>query len=212
MTNRCGETTTGTARDAANPMDLWKGVGDNLEAVELSVVAQTVRVDEECLREIAGGRRTIGICELPGLLSVLLEDERGDKDRIIWTLGTGIAVTHGTQYQTIYNATFWGVIAIKANSRDEVRGIQARFRAKAAELIPGCKVADSHPQSSPNHQPDFWIEVKESLFPVEVKRGAFNKKALVQLQRYMRFYGCNRGFAVAPDGPLTSYFLATSSS
>lgn len=44
--------------------------------------------------------------------------------------------------------------------------------------------------------PDCWVEKDGERIPVEVKKDKFGKKALRQLQRYMRVYKCNHGIAV----------------
>lgn len=44
--------------------------------------------------------------------------------------------------------------------------------------------------------PDCWVEKDGKRIPVEVKKDKFGKKALRQLQRYMRVYKCNHGIAV----------------
>lgn len=65
------------------------------------------------------------------------------------------------------------------------------YLGKNAEIIK-CK-------NDPKNKPDFWVVSSEGTMPVECKLGAFDKKALNQLQRYMGFYNCDKGVAVAVD-------------
>lgn len=45
--------------------------------------------------------------------------------------------------------------------------------------------------------PDSWVFRDGHLIPVEVKLNSFDKKALKQLNRYIKVYGCKYGIAVA---------------
>ena len=51
--------------------------------------------------------------------------------------------------------------------------------------------------NDPKHIPDFWVCSGSLCFPVECKLHDFDEKALNQLKRYMNFYNCSRGVAVA---------------
>lgn len=59
------------------------------------------------------------------------------------------------------------------------------------------------------HRPDAWLALEGRELPVEIKRDAFDGKAVLQLLRYMRVYDCERGVAVAPSlaTPLPSNIL-----
>lgn len=57
------------------------------------------------------------------------------------------------------------------------------------------------------HIPDFWLSDGCEYIPVEIKLHDFNEFSLRQLKRYMNFYKCKKGLAVAeklnctlPDG------------
>lgn len=54
-------------------------------------------------------------------------------------------------------------------------------------------------KNDPNHKPDFWVFSFGEIMPTECKLRDFDKKALKQLQRYMEFYHCAHGVAVASD-------------
>jgi hypothetical protein len=54
-----------------------------------------------------------------------------------------------------------------------------------------------HKKNSPLHIPDFWISNGHLTIPVECKLHDFNTRALKQLQRYMAYYNCDNGIAVA---------------
>lgn len=47
--------------------------------------------------------------------------------------------------------------------------------------------------------PDVWVKENGKEIPVEVKLCKFDKKALMQLQRYMEAYKCDKGYAVARE-------------
>ena len=52
------------------------------------------------------------------------------------------------------------------------------------------------PHPGPEHRCDFLLSIEGDLAPVEIKKGAFNTRALVQLKSYMEVYDCRRGIAV----------------
>lgn len=55
-------------------------------------------------------------------------------------------------------------------------------------------------KNNPAHQPDAWVICDEEfLMPVEIKLKDFNHKSLKQLKRYMDFYNCGFGIAVAKN-------------
>ena len=47
--------------------------------------------------------------------------------------------------------------------------------------------------------PDAWVSDGIENIPVEMKIGAFNKKALSQLQRYLNKYKCHKGIAIGEE-------------
>lgn len=61
-------------------------------------------------------------------------------------------------------------------------------------LIPGARLAQVPRQRG--HIPDFFIEVSGSIAPVEIKRGPIDKQAIRQLDRYMKNYKMEEGYAV----------------
>lgn len=53
---------------------------------------------------------------------------------------------------------------------------------------------------SPKNRPDSWLYSEVfGYIPVEIKKGTFNEKALNQLERYMKFYKCDKGYAVGKE-------------
>ena len=54
-------------------------------------------------------------------------------------------------------------------------------------------------KNDPRHIPDFWLKRSGSYVPVEIKLHGFDLKHLSQLQRYMDFYECAEGVAVAKE-------------
>ncbi|NMB41003.1 MAG: hypothetical protein GX996_03610 [Firmicutes bacterium] len=54
-------------------------------------------------------------------------------------------------------------------------------------------------RNNPKHQPDSWIRINGEDIPVEIKLNKFDNRALSQLKRYMNFYECSKGIAVANE-------------
>lgn len=52
-------------------------------------------------------------------------------------------------------------------------------------------------KNNPKHIPDFWLLKEDAYTPVEIKLNSFDSRHLKQLQRYMDFYKCQNGIAVA---------------
>ena len=52
-------------------------------------------------------------------------------------------------------------------------------------------------ENDPKHVPDFWVENNNESIPVEIKLHSFDPRHLKQLQRYMTFYDCKKGIAIA---------------
>lgn len=71
---------------------------------------------------------------------------------------------------------------------------QSLFKKNVQKIINGCSVIQH--LNNKNHIPDAWVSWQGEILPVEVKCHDFDKKALEQLLRYMRFYHTNMGIAV----------------
>ena len=54
-------------------------------------------------------------------------------------------------------------------------------------------------KNNPKHIPDAWLKENGEYIPVEVKLEKFGARALKQLNRYMEFYDCKNGIAVADE-------------
>jgi hypothetical protein len=50
---------------------------------------------------------------------------------------------------------------------------------------------------SNRNRPDIWFLLNGEMVPCEVKKNSFDKKAVEQLRRYMNYYGCQKGIAIA---------------
>ena len=72
---------------------------------------------------------------------------------------------------------------------------QRLFKENIKKVIPNAEIIDK--QVIDKNYPDAWVSIDGEEIPVEVKRNAFNKRALLQLQRYMNVYQKKRGIAVA---------------
>ncbi|MBS7699162.1 MULTISPECIES: hypothetical protein [unclassified Chelatococcus] len=74
--------------------------------------------------------------------------------------------------------------------------IRDKFCKNISQYLPGARRIQC--ALDKNHIPDLFIRFNDQEMPVEIKRHAFDERALQQLQRYMTVYGCNAGIAVAP--------------
>lgn len=54
-------------------------------------------------------------------------------------------------------------------------------------------------KNNPKHIPDFWLMCNNEYIPVEIKLHEFKENHLRQLQRYIDFYKCSKGIAVAKN-------------
>src|SRR5690625_4137299 len=54
-------------------------------------------------------------------------------------------------------------------------------------------------KNNPKHIPDFWLMSNKEYITVEIKLHEFNANHLKQLQRYINFYECSKGLAVAKE-------------
>ncbi|MGX7195215.1 hypothetical protein [Enterococcus olivae] len=67
-------------------------------------------------------------------------------------------------------------------------------KEKISSFISGCEVINH--KNHPKHIPDMWVRIGRKEIPVEIKLRDFNLKARNQLERYMDFYGCEKGIAI----------------
>ena len=79
----------------------------------------------------------------------------------------------------------------KVSERDVYKWFEQNYKNELGE-----KTQIIQNKNNPQHVPDFWVLYNGKKTPVECKPGDFNKKALQQLQRYMKFYGSACGVAV----------------
>lgn len=75
--------------------------------------------------------------------------------------------------------------------------MQISFKERLCEFLPSAKAISKN--SNSKHRPDLWLAIDGEEVPVEMKLNAFDSKALRQLQRYMNFYNCKKGIAVAKE-------------
>lgn len=75
--------------------------------------------------------------------------------------------------------------------------LHEKFRCEYKRLL-GEKSEIVKVKTHPKHIPDFFVKIDGRLLPVEIKAQKFGDKAQEQLKRYMKFYGCENGIAVAP--------------
>lgn len=86
---------------------------------------------------------------------------------------------------------------------------QKMFEKHIEKIVKGCRIISKKWQRS--NQPDGWILLNGEEIPVEIKRGAFDEKALKQLERYMTAFNSQRGIAMgavlATDIPSNIQFI-----
>jgi len=82
--------------------------------------------------------------------------------------------------------------------RDNEATLVSHFKARYKDVL-GSEYEKIEVKQNPKHRPDMWLKHNNKKIPVEAKRGRFDKKALLQLQRYMDFYKCAYGIAVASE-------------
>lgn len=87
------------------------------------------------------------------------------------------------------------IITNYIDSKPNEFAIHELAKQKITKIIIGSKVIEN--KNDPKHQPDLWIEKESKKIPIEVKLKDFNSKSLKQLERYMSFYECDQGIAVA---------------
>ena len=75
--------------------------------------------------------------------------------------------------------------------------IQENFFNNLQKYIPEAK--EEKVKMDRNNIPDGFISIDNSLMPVEIKKDSFKLKDIKQLLRYIDFYSCNKGIAVAKE-------------
>lgn len=75
------------------------------------------------------------------------------------------------------------------------KDIQSIVKENITKVFNECEVISRI--NDHRHQPDLWLVVQGEEVPVEIKLKKFNRKALEQLERYITFYKCNKGVAIA---------------
>lgn len=96
-------------------------------------------------------------------------------------------------FNTLYGAS---AMEITRNYSINEYTIQRGFKENIDKIFNG-KAKLIEKKNNNRHIPDVWIELENEEIPVEVKLDKFDNKALKQLERYMKFYNCNKGIAVA---------------
>lgn len=100
------------------------------------------------------------------------------------------------QGDVTFNALY-GAVALEITwaSAENESNIHVLFNKHARKLLgENAEIIKKH--CHPKHQPDSWVRMNGEDVPVEMKLGSFDKKALLQLQRYIKHYGTSTGIAV----------------
>lgn len=90
------------------------------------------------------------------------------------------------------------VIKIFLDSRQTEFDIHKLFKSKYKKVL-GEDYKIIKRKNNPKHIPDFWLMSNKEYIPVEIKLHEFNANHLKQLQRYINFYECSKGLAVAKE-------------
>ncbi len=85
-------------------------------------------------------------------------------------------------------------IVSQSRSETELRSTQPLFSRVFDKFWPSAKMLKVH--TGNGHRCDFLLDIEGETVPVEVKKGPFNRNALMQLRSYMEAYKANRGIAV----------------
>lgn len=98
----------------------------------------------------------------------------------------------------VFNALYEAVtthLAYWENAETLEYSLYPQFE-KAVNNLFGENAKIIRPKEDRHHRPDSWVQIGETLIPVEMKKSDFDGKALKQLTRYMNFYQCKNGVAV----------------
>lgn len=74
--------------------------------------------------------------------------------------------------------------------------IQNMFKENVEKILGSKYHLLKEKNNNPKHIPDAWVIYEDQEIPVEVKYNKFDKKALKQLQRYMKVYKSKTGIAI----------------
>lgn len=74
--------------------------------------------------------------------------------------------------------------------------IQSMFKENVEKILGSEYHLLKEKKNNPRHIPDAWVTFEDQEIPVEVKYNTFDKKALKQLQRYMKVYKSKTGIAI----------------
>lgn len=119
------------------------------------------------------------------------------------------AITDRTgRYEFLRSALIGYAGASIRAAKEREADVKGRFLQALDVYLPGATVIEPT-ECIRGHRPDAWLCLDGREVPVEIKRGAFDGKAVLQLVRYMRVYDCEHGVAVAPSlaVPLPSNIL-----
>jgi hypothetical protein len=133
-------------------------------------------------------------------LSLALSDAcflacNGNHDLAIKKIGEIDLVNLNEPMLHLFNAAL-GYIGECFKTTTSEKTIQSIFFENLDKYIPGAVEIKTKTNSA--HIPDGFICLDDQILPVEVKKVFFGVNELKQLTRYMDFYGCKKGVAVAP--------------
>ena len=169
--------------------DLRVFVYDNVDVVDSRAVAQMV------------GKKKTGLISVTNKCASILEDAARIAINMAADGKCSEAVALVSDAFELLNAPFLESCVTQLLLRaveERESDIYTLFKSNYQYIL-GEKCRIVMVKNDPRHIPDFWVKIGEEHFPVECKLHKFDKKALDQLLRYMRFYQCTRGIAVGEE-------------
>lgn len=139
------------------------------------------------------GNEKINKFELLALASKISDED----EKTAWEVLKLASMLYHPEDDFAFNELY-GTVAmdIARKSIERECDIYLRFDKKIKKLFgPNARVIKK--KSDPRHIPDRWVSIEGNIMPVEIKLHKFDKRALSQLKRYMDFYNCAHGIAVA---------------
>ncbi len=139
------------------------------------------------------GNEKINKFELLALASKINTEDQ----KAAWEILRLASMLYHSENDFAFNELY-GAVAMDITRRNTEKesDIYPRFKKSVNKLF-GSNAKVIQKKNDPTHIPDSWISIDGYEIPVEIKLNNFDKRALNQLRRYMRFYGCKHGIAVA---------------
>lgn len=165
--------------------------------VKKDVFIKLYKIDEcKELYDFIKGKRWLDVFDLMELVSRASYIEVDSLERNL-SIADFIEIMLGNKEKHFFSSNLKMMIMKNyMDNRPTEFDIHERF-AKEYKKVLGEDFEIAIVKNDSKNIPDFWLKHKDVLIPVEIKLNDFNKSGLKQLKRYMDFYGCDKGIAVA---------------